>query len=383
MKKSKILAIFSILLIVAILVLPTGCSNNETGTESNRWLELLNVLPANETTYNFAYLWDDAYMVEIVDKYPQAGFPLFLNDIAGTIPLFGDGLSFYSDEAWLAELGFVSADVDKTVYAGLPPLPLRYQAGYGRFDRTKIDNAVKNGPYKVVPEIVNYQGYQFYSWGDDNQISLKLKTPVRPLGIGNRMALIDNYIFLVPTTNKMQEMIDSYANKINSLADIKSYQQLAGTLANANTFRAFFSSASYSISSIKETYKDVFTQPENISDAVKRFVSEVQNPDIPQLKPFEAIATGVGIDDKGYYLIIALYNPSASVAKENATLLEQRIKQSTEPFSGKYWQDISSEIKVSYQGQVTIAKLYGEAAKHWDDFAVQGSGMVQPLIIHE
>lgn len=382
MKKNKELVILSIL-ITLILILLTGCNNNAPKTEANRWLELLNVLPSNESTLNGAYLRDDAYKAEISQKYPQAESPLYPDDSAYVIPLFGESRNAYSDEAWLMELGFIKADVDKTVYAGLSPLPLRYQAAYGQFDKLKIDNAVKNGPYKVLPETVTYQGYDFYSWGDDNQISLNNKTPVRPMGIGNRLALVDNFVFWVPTTAKMQEMIDSYANKIDSLADIKSYQELASVLAEANTFRALFSSASYSLNNIKEQYRSAFEQPENMSDSVKRFIEEVQRTDIPLLKPFEALATGVGIDEKGYCLIVALFNSNSNVAKENTAILEQRIKQMTEPFSDKTWQEIATEIKVSYQGQVTMAKLYGEAGKYWDQFAIMGSGMVQPLVIHE
>ena len=382
MRKSSRILILVIIVVVLALVFPSACTTTEPKMENNRWLELLNVLPANESTFNGAYLRDDAFKAEIRQKYPKVESPLYPNDSAYVIPLFGDSPNAYSDESWQAELGFVKADVDKTIYAGIPPMA-SYQAVYGRFDRPKIDNAAKNGPYQVVPEIVDYNGYQFYSWGGDNQISLSLRTPVRPLGIGNRLALINNFLFWVPKTNNMQDMIDSYTNKKESLADIKSYQRLAGTLAEANTFRAFFSSVSYSLDNIKEQYKSVFAQPENMSDPVKRFIEEVQRTDISLLKPFEAIATGVGIDEKGYYLIIALYNSSANIAKQNATLLKQRIEQSAEIFSGTKWQDISSETKVSYAGQVTTAKLYGEAANYWDEFAIQGFGMLQPLVVHE
>ncbi|MDD5702839.1 MAG: hypothetical protein PHU23_12410 [Dehalococcoidales bacterium] len=397
MKKKKILVFLSILLILT-LILSTGCNTNApatetsttaaqtTGTtdiESNRWLDLLNVLPANETTYNAAFLRDDAYWAQMTTQYPQAVSPLYPDDSACLIPLFGESRDSYSDEAWLAELGFTKADANKSIYAGLAPLPLRYQAVYGQFDKSKIENAVKNGPYKILPETVAYQGYDFYSWGDDNQISLNNKTPVRPMGIGNRMALINNFIFWVQSTSKMQDMIDCYSDKIDSLADSKSFQELAEVLAEANTFRAFFSSVSYSLDNIKEQYRSAFEQSENMSDPVKRLIAEYQNSEVPLLKPFDALATGVGVDEKGYYLIIALFNSNSSVAKENAAIFEQRIKQMTEPFSGKTWQDLTTETEVYYEGQVTTAKLYGEAGKYWNEFAIIGSGMVQPLVIHE
>ncbi len=382
MGKNKIRAFLSISLIIVTLVFHIGCNTNEPETENNRWLDLLNVLPANENTFNGAYLRDDAYKAEITNKYPQAESPLYPDDSAYVIPLFGESPRAYSNEAWQAELGFVKNDVDKTIFAGLPPI-FYYQAVYGRFDRNKIDSAVKTGPYKITSEIVTYQGHEFYSWGGDREVNPEMRTPVRPLGRGNRLALVDNFIFWVSTTDQMHEMIDSYDNSIDSLADIKSYQRLAGTLANASTFRAFFSSATYSLDNIKASYKSAFEQPEDLSDTVKRFLAEYQNPDIPLLKPFEALVTGVGIDEKGYYLVIALYNSSTGVAKDNAAILKQRIEQTVEPNSGKKWQDISTETEISYQGQVTIAKLYGEASKHWNEFAVIGSEMVQPLVMHE
>lgn len=380
MRKDKTILIILMLTVFAT-IFSSACTPPKSEERDNHWLELLNILPANQSTFNGAYLRDDAYKTEIIKKYPEAESPLSPDDSAFVIPLFGESPHRYSDQAWQAELGFVRTNVSKTIYAGVPPA-VSYQAACGSFDESKIDNAVKTGPYKVTPEIITYQGYEYYSWGQDNQPNLQMQTPVRPLGRGYRLALVDNFVFWVPRTAQIQEMIDSYENNIDSLADLGSYRELSATLVEANTFRAFFSAASYSIDNIKEAYKSLLDEPVS-NEKVKYFIDELQNPSAPLLKQFEALATGVGIDDTGYFLLIALYNGTTAAAKQNAALLEQRIEQVAGPASDLSWWDITTEINVSYEGQITMAKLYGEATRYWDDFAIQGFGMVQPLVIHE
>jgi hypothetical protein len=98
MRNNKMLKLFSSLMILVTLVITTGCATiSETsgvittnaGIENNRWLELLNVLPANEYTYNAAFLRDDACKLKMANKYPQLESPLDPYNTAYVIPLFG------------------------------------------------------------------------------------------------------------------------------------------------------------------------------------------------------------------------------------------------------------------------------------------------------
>jgi len=134
MKTRKVLCLIITLVMLAAIVLPTGC-NKETEiipSESNRWLELLSILPKNEITLKAAFLQDNTYLEEKKQQYPQISLEYV---IIRNHPLFsGSSPGAYSNEEWKETLGFVSADVDQSIYAGALPMSY-YEAVRGRFNR--------------------------------------------------------------------------------------------------------------------------------------------------------------------------------------------------------------------------------------------------------
>jgi len=385
MKITKVFYLTMTLLMTAMLLLPASCSREtEVPTsESNRWLELLSVLPENEITLKAAFLQDNAYLDEKKQQYPQISSEYAI--IRNHPLLSGSSPRAYSDEEWKETLGFVSADVDQRIYAGELPLDY-YEAVRGRFSRDDVDNAAKTGPGNNMLEVVSYQGHEFYSWGGDNDINMSMRSNVRPLGRGHRLALVDDFIFWVRWTDGMKKMIDSYTDNIESLADKEDYNLLAGALEELDTVTAFFSAESQSLSYISEIYQQVIEEPGD-SERRQLFVKEIKRE--VRLKPYQAFATGAGIDDEGYYLAIVLSNPSEEVAQENATLLEQRINQAKIAWawhsqSGDSWLDLIESMEIESKGRLTIAKLYGGVAECWGNFNVMGiMGPYEPLLIHE
>jgi len=380
----KLITITMLVLLAVSLILPSGCKNKETEDtgisvpESNRWLELLRVLPANENTLKAAYLQDIAYLAEKTEQYPQTVVEYTLTR---NLPsLFGQSPRAYSDAEWKETLGFVQGDVDQTVHACYF-LPVDYyEAVRGRFRREDIDNAVKTGPLNEILEVVSYTGHEFYSWGTDRDISFSRRSNVRPLGRGMRLALVDDFIFWVGLTDSMKEMIDSYEDNIESLADIEDYRLLAGALEELDTMTAFFSSEPQSISHIKEVYRE-FIEQSDPSDASQRFAEEVKAPVL--LKPFRAFATGAGIDEKGYYMVIVLLNSNEKVAQANATLLKKRINQAEVVWRGQKWSDFIESVDIDSRGRLTLASLYGQVCVYWSSFEIQGGLPYEPLLMHE
>ena len=372
-----------ILLLVAAFIPQAGCNNKETEvtpSESNHWLELLNVIPANDNTLKTAYLNDSAYTREKIEQYPEV--------MTGYETAYGSPFSAsqrynYSDEEWKQTLGFVSADVDQKIYAGASP-PDYYEAVRGRFSREDIDNAVKTGPMNDILEVVSYQGHEFYSWGGDHEINLSRRSNVRPLGKGFRLALVDNFIFWVAWTDGMREMIDSYEDNIDSLADIEDYKLLAEALVELDTIGAFFSSESQSQSHVREVYKDVLEDTSDERPQRLAFVDEIDRQ--VRLKPYQALATGTGIYENGFYMVIVLLNSNEEVAKENATLLEQRINQAKIAWHYQQdvkWSDLVESMEIQSKGRLTLAKLYGEIFMYWNKFQTSVSESYEPLLMHE
>ena len=372
------------LVLVMVLSFTACAEETEVSTsESNRWLELLSALPENEITLKAAFLQDNAYLEEKRQQYPQisAEYAIIRNH-----PLLsGSSPGAYSDEEWKETLGFVSADIDQRIYAGELPLDY-YEAVRGRFSRDDVDNAARTGPGNDMLEVVSYQGHEFYSWGGDNDINMSMSSNVRDMGRGFRLALVDDFIFWVRWTDGMKEMIDSYEDNVKSLADNEDYKLLAGALEELDTVTAFFSAESQSRSYVSEIYQQILEDPDN-NERRQVFVEEIKRE--LRLKPYQAFATGAGIDDEGYYLAIVLLNPSEEVARENATLLEQRINQSKIAMawhsqSGDKWSDLIESMEIESKGRLTIAKLYGGVVECWVNFNVMWMlGSYEPLLIHE
>ena len=75
MKRLITIAVLA-LLVVSAIAPQTGCTHEteDTGipvSESNRWLELLSILPENEVALKAAFLQDNAYLEEKKQQYPQ------------------------------------------------------------------------------------------------------------------------------------------------------------------------------------------------------------------------------------------------------------------------------------------------------------------------
>ena len=95
----KLITITTLAVLIAIsLISQLGCEKEaEVPTsESNRWLQLLSVLPANDNTLKAAYLQDNAYLEEKRQQYPQMSARYA---IIRTHPLLsGSSPGAYSDE---------------------------------------------------------------------------------------------------------------------------------------------------------------------------------------------------------------------------------------------------------------------------------------------
>ena len=75
---------------------------------------------------------------------------------------------------------------------------------------------------------------------------------------------------------------------------------------------------------------------------------------------------------------IVLVRVDAETARENVQLLEQRLQESSIPWTGEAWIDRIETMEIESQGRLTLAKLYGEIAGAWMEFVWQR----EPLLLH-
>jgi len=234
-------------------------------------------------------------------------------------------------------------------------------------------------------QIVQYGDSEFYSWGGDDEFDLDRRSNVRPLGRGHRLALVDDFIFWMVWTEGIEDMIDSYSDKINSLADIDEYQLIATKLAVLDVFHAYFSMDTNSYSDMTDWLEqsgDMFPirpeQQERLDEAIY---------DTALLKPYEAFATGAGLDKYGYFLAIVLLNPDNNAAIQNASLLEKRINETQNVWQGNSWLDWIDDMQIESKGRLTTAKLYGAICEFWwerfEKLDPRFGGVYEPLLLHE
>jgi hypothetical protein len=389
--KKLVTIITLILLLVTTIVPQIGCKGEIEETEpvpseSNRWLELLSVLPENEDTLKSAYIQTKEYVdilreqLQSSQDAPAGALDSVELSVHRCLPLFES--TSYTDQEWKETVGFTVKDVNESVVASGGP-PVYYQAVRGNFGKEDLENAARTGPLNEHMEVESYSGYEFYSWGEDFDIHMDWRSGVRRLGRGHRLAYVDGFAIWMLWTDGLKEMIDAYEGNIPSLADNEDYKLLAGALEDMGTVTAFFSSDSVSISEFKDMFRDNFEELRQKGQ--EQQVTEFENE--PLLKPYLSFATGASEDEQGTYLVIVLANPDESTARANVELLEQRINESLMlPYieGDRKWTDGGhiESMEINSNGRLTMAKLYGPVYTNWDDFALI-SGVYMPLLLHE
>jgi hypothetical protein len=372
--KKLLFCIMALLLLLTVIT--PGCDNSEQVAGSSRWLDMLKTMPANENTLRAVYINDFTKLNEKFAQYPQTQ-PVYT---AFYHPLIGGG--GYDEKEWQQTLTFTWKDMEQSVYAGsvsvagLPPFHI-YQAVRCQFDKAKLANAVETGPLNDILQMVLYKGQLFYSWGADNESMNSWRSTLRQSGQGYRLGLLDNTLYWVNWTNGMKEIIDTYENNVDSLADKTDYQLLAGAMNDLDTTNAFFSSETQSVKSVLEwraVTPDQFT-----GEQAQRFITATNGKNL--LKPFKAYATGAGVDEKGSYLAIVLLNPDNNPAQKNAGLLETRIGQYQSVWQGLKWVDLAENMKIDSKGKLTVAKIYGRIAEYWKSFDKWNE--YEPLLVTE
>ncbi|MFC2014671.1 hypothetical protein ACFLUP_01615 [Chloroflexota bacterium] len=377
MKKSIKLTI--LLLMATTLLLQPGCAKEPEAvtSESNRWPELLRVLPENEYSLKGAFLQDEGYKQLYSQDKDETLFLKIMPMLVLSTP--------YSEAEWQETLGFTRADITQTILAQADDNRLQYyQAVRGQFSQEEVENAAKTGPLNEHLETMTYRGVEFYGWGEDDDIHMDWRSGVRKIGRGHRLAYIGDFACWVIWTDEVKEMIDSYKGKVKSLADNEDYRLLAEVLEEMGTVTAFFSAESQSITHVMEIHKEELDELRD--EGQEQFIKEIENE--PLLKPYQALAAGAGMDENGTYLIIALANPSEAATKENVGLLEQRINESKvfwKSGGDRKWMDSIESFDIKSQGRLTVAKLYGVVFTNWADFEVSRGlrRSYRPLLMHE
>lgn len=366
------ISIASIALAIATL-LAVSCGTGET-SERPGWLDLLARVPDTAEPRRWTVMNDYARVRDIFDiDRPSASASedalveyatsLFVSadQERGLVPaeMLGTGRIPVSLTDMTAELGFTIANVDMDVHVDVR-MGRSYQFLYGTFDRDTVDRAVRTDPlFSDLLEEASYAGISYYTWGEDDEPTGR-KSAVRPFGRGHRLAVRDSFIYWAAWTDGLRSMIDAELGKRSSLADLEEYQLLAEGLDELDTFTALFSddanvfSLGYSLEQL-----DVGGD-EELDAAIREFLDrEVK------LLPFEAFATGAGVDSDGPFVAVVLLNADDETALENVGRLERRIREARTNYGGRAWSDLIHDADISANERLVLAKLRSDNLRFW------------------
>ncbi len=275
----------------------------------------------------------------------------------------------------IENVGYNLFNTDAEIYTANTEYPI-FTANYtdfftaliGHFDPKATSEAMKNqtnwpksAQENFNPEI--YQNISIYNWNDGANNIENAFMPPEYNRAGNvfPFAVTDNIVLNSGSLTDIKSMIDTESGLNNSIADIKEYEQAAEGLSKLNIYTGI-------IGSDKISNNGQFS--EDTSDA-------------PLLKPYAVFGVGTGTDMLGPYMAIVLVQDDAEKAKENYNLLIDRINSTkwTRPVDWEdSWRLYVDYAQISVEGNVVLAKLYGDRASNfWKDWLYG----YYPLLLHE
>ena len=245
--------------------------------------------------------------------------------------------------AYQTELGIQAAEVAETIRAG--KAPETYTLLSGEFNAGNVNAAVASDPtWSDRLETATWNGVEYYTWGADLLFNQERITPVRPLGHGGRLALIDGLLLWCGWTDGMTGMIDSNAGTSTSLAERPDIGSVANIMVERDAYSLFLNTPDF-----EET-------PPSGSG--------------PLVEPWLWVAEGGSIDEDGPVLTLVLGHTDEGSAAANVGRLQTLLDEG-EDRNGTPWADQFGSVEITSEGTLTIATLRGDDLP-WGGFASFG-----------
>jgi hypothetical protein len=364
-------------LVVAIIVLAGvlhGGGDSDVDQEARSNLEaLMALIPDTPETRQYVYLYDYERMRDFLgvpipsdlsddrslDEYLNA-FP-FGRESAGSG--FISGLSAGGRVVIRPEtIGYGAANVDGEIRAGVPPR--EFEAIVGRFEPERIDSALRNCPNCPQPQVMTYEGRNYYSWGEDFETNLRSREqpPVfDELGRGGRWSFTSSFVLRAQWTAGIEAMINA-SNGTRSLMGDPDYSATVRVLATIRPFSAAMTN---------ETPGGAYAR--SLGDLYQQL--GLPAPAGQLLRPYSLIGTGCAADGAGSFLAIVLAHRSEAAAHDNVQILGDRIKSTVLP-DGSTWSSRITHLESGADGRFLVARLHGSIPCLTPD-------ALFPLLVHE
>jgi hypothetical protein len=170
-------------------------------------------------------------------------------------------------------------------------------------------------------------------------------------------------------------MIDAGLSAGRSLADVEDFRLLAQELDQFNTYTALFSdnTASYSVPELAKSLAGFGASDDELSAIRSDLESQAK------LLPYQAFATGAGVDANGPYAVLILLTTDEQAASENAQRLRDRIDNGVSWRREQPFSDYIHGASISSNGRLVAAKLSVEEENAWLGLLA----LTDTLLLHE
>jgi hypothetical protein len=160
-----------------------------------------------------------------------------------------------------------------------------------------------------------------------------------------------------------------------SLATDARYRLLAEKLTALGTYTALFSADTEPYVPAQLAQK--IAGPDATVEEVQRQRGRLEAE--PLLRPFEAFATGAGVDADGHYTALVLVHADGETAQANVQQLRARIAAGASWLAGQPYTELIDGATISAEGPLVIAKLRTRSAGLW--FGLPAA--TDTLLLHE
>ena len=344
-------------------------STTNATAQSGAYMDLLGLIPDRPETRNGRIVYindydmirrvfaiqlsgpDDEDFAQLHSEYysgERETLPFLTSDT-----IFGP---FYSDRSVRNDkvnlnrhyLAFDYANMDESIIDTTPGN--RIEVIKGQFDPHLTQDALMACSECTSPDLETYKGFRYYGWGEDHAYDLEMRfepPAFDELGWASRIAVLDTYVLRTLGSPDMKATIDAGMGEGPSLANLEDFRTLVDSMAQLGVFSMLLSD---------------YVEPWDVSGYL--------GPE-PRMRPFKAFATGIGQDDQGGYMALALVHASAVSAKTNVRLLHRTIRAA--PVLNTHlditWSELIDRdgLEIHVDDRVVLCKIRGDAiTREWD-----------------
>jgi len=270
-------------------------------------------------------------------------------------------------------LGFDQRNVNQGLLVARGPAAFEVVAG--AFDPGATKRAVEGCNACPPPVVSQYGQASLYRWGDGNVNGRRLFQPPAFdwLGRGSVLWVQSGSVVRTLDISRMQQVVDTTEGRARRVADLDDFQLLAQAMSELGAFYMLLSDVPQSLADFKNGAS------RNLSGDQRTLTLRLLEA-WPLLVSYRALATGLGWDENGFYLALALVHEDDADTLDNRDLFRDRLLQAYSFTTGQPWKQDIVRVDDGVQGRVYMAKLYGLAiAKRWVDWRERGD----PLVLHE